>query len=87
MKIFVTGCAGFVGWKTTELLLREGHEITGLDNLNDYYDVTLKQARLAQLKDHERFTFFKVSLEDKEKVLSIFSGRVSNAPSHMVSKM
>ncbi|MBV8307403.1 MAG: NAD-dependent epimerase/dehydratase family protein, partial [Gammaproteobacteria bacterium] len=49
MKILVTGAAGFIGAQTTERLLAAGHEVVGLDNLNDYYDVSLKQARLARL--------------------------------------
>jgi UDP-glucuronate 4-epimerase len=72
MRLLVTGAAGFIGFHLCMKLLEDGHEVAGIDNLNDYYDVTLKQARLAQLKDHERCTFFKVSLEDKENVLSIF---------------
>lgn len=50
MKIFLTGCAGFVGWKTGELLLREGHSVVGLDNLNNYYSPKLKQWRVEQLR-------------------------------------
>src|SRR5690606_39611194 len=51
MKILVTGAAGFVGFHTTKRLLGAGHEVVGIDNLNAYYDVGLKQGRLALLKD------------------------------------
>ncbi|HAN56124.1 MAG TPA: protein CapI, partial [Betaproteobacteria bacterium] len=50
MKILVTGAAGFIGMHTAKRLLQRGDEVVGVDNLNDYYDVNLKQARLAQLQ-------------------------------------
>jgi UDP-glucuronate 4-epimerase len=50
MKILVTGAAGFIGSHVSHLLIGRGHEVVGLDNLNEYYDVTLKQARLARLE-------------------------------------
>ena len=49
MNILLTGAAGFVGWKTAELLCADGHTVVGIDNLNDYYEVSLKQWRLQQL--------------------------------------
>ena len=54
MIILLTGAAGFIGFHAAKRLLSEGHQVIGLDNLNDYYDVTLKQARLAELKKHEK---------------------------------
>ncbi|NDA43998.1 MAG: NAD-dependent epimerase/dehydratase family protein, partial [Gammaproteobacteria bacterium] len=50
MKILVTGAAGFIGFHVSKKLLEDGHEVVGLDNLNDYYDVNLKRARLALLE-------------------------------------
>ncbi|MBC7294511.1 MAG: GDP-mannose 4,6-dehydratase, partial [Thermoleophilia bacterium] len=50
MRLLVTGCAGFIGWKVCEQLLEEGHFVVGVDNLNDAYDTRLKQWRLDQLK-------------------------------------
>ena len=54
-KILVTGAAGFIGFHLCQRLLDQGQMVAGLDNLNDYYDVSLKQARLAQLKDRGKF--------------------------------
>ena len=64
MKILVTGAAGFIGSHTAQQLLARGDEVVGLDNLNDYYDVTLKQARLARLQQQPRFRFVKLDLAD-----------------------
>ncbi len=52
MTVLVTGAAGFIGWKTCEFLLKDGHTVIGIDNLNDYYDVRLKKGRLKQLLNH-----------------------------------
>lgn len=56
MKILVTGSAGFIGHALSLRLLARGDEVVGIDNLNDYYDVALKQARLSQLLDHKNFS-------------------------------
>ncbi|MGB6606107.1 MAG: NAD-dependent epimerase [Steroidobacteraceae bacterium] len=73
MKILLTGAAGFIGFHTAQRLLGRGYEVVGLDNLNDYYDVTLKQARLAQLTGHGSFRFAKLDLADAEAVLELFA--------------
>ena len=59
MKILVTGCAGFIGSHTCERLLKDNYEVIGLDNLDDYYDVSLKHANLNLLKKYEQFTFIR----------------------------
>jgi len=56
MKVLITGTAGFIGNKLAQRLLDRGDEIIGIDNVNDYYDPTLKEARLAKIKDHPAFT-------------------------------
>lgn len=74
MKILLTGCAGFIGWKTADLLLQQGHTVTGVDNMNDYYDVRLKDWRLAQLKSNDSFTFVEGDIESFEFVSQLFQG-------------
>jgi nucleoside-diphosphate-sugar epimerase len=66
MNILVTGCAGFIGWKVSERLLREGHSVIGVDNLNDAYDVRLKEWRLAQFEGHPNFSFHRLDITDRE---------------------
>ena len=73
MKILVTGAAGFIGFHTSGKLLQRGDEVVGLDNLNEYYDVTLKQARLAQLQKQSNFKFAKVDLADDAAMQELFA--------------
>lgn len=72
MKILVTGAAGFIGFHLSQRLLSRGDMVVGLDNLNNYYDVSLKQDRLSQLESQRTFTFAKLDLEDQEGVNSLF---------------
>jgi UDP-glucuronate 4-epimerase len=73
MKVLVTGAAGFIGFYLAKYLLARGDEVVGLDNLNDYYDVSLKQARLKQLTDRAGFTFVKVNLADRSAIEELFA--------------
>ncbi len=68
MKVLVTGAAGFIGFHTAEALLARGDSVVGIDSLNDYYDVRLKQARLARLRDRPGFTFHHADVSDREAV-------------------
>lgn len=72
-KFLITGCAGFIGFHLTARLLSQGCEVVGLDNLNDYYDVSLKESRLRLLEGQPGFSFFKASLEDNQSITEIFS--------------
>lgn len=72
-KILVTGAAGFIGFHLSKLLLQKGVTVIGFDNINDYYDVNLKYARLAILERFENFTFVKGDLADKTAVDNLFS--------------
>ena len=65
MHVLVTGVAGFIGFHVAARLLARGDTVVGLDNINAYYDVRLKEARLAQLRDHDRFTFVTCDLADQ----------------------
>lgn len=71
-KILVTGAAGFIGYSTTERLLARGDEVVGLDNVNDYYDPTLKEARLARLAPNAGFRLVRGELGDREGVERLF---------------
>ncbi|MCB1777051.1 MAG: GDP-mannose 4,6-dehydratase, partial [Candidatus Competibacteraceae bacterium] len=74
MKILVTGSAGFIGSALSRRLLERGDEVVGFDNLNDYYDVNLKQARLARLQAYPGFTEVRASLEDRAALMEAFVG-------------
>jgi UDP-glucuronate 4-epimerase len=76
MKVFVTGCAGFIGYHVTEALLARGDTVVGADNLNDYYDVRLKQARLDRLRQREEFTFQHADISDKAVVGALMAGHL-----------
>ena len=73
MKILVTGAAGFIGSHTTRKLIERGHEVVGLDNLNDYYDVNLKLGRLALLQKLPGFSFVKLDLADRDGMVALFA--------------
>lgn len=68
MIVLVTGCAGFIGWKVTELLLRDGQQVVGIDNLEPAYDVRLKQWRLARLQENQRFTFEQLDIANADSL-------------------
>jgi UDP-glucuronate 4-epimerase len=73
MSILVTGAAGFIGFHTTKTLLDRGDTVIGVDNVNDYYDVTLKEARLAQLQGRNGFSFHRADIADGEAMAAIFA--------------
>lgn len=71
MTILVTGSAGFIGFHVSKALLERGETVIGIDNLNDYYDVTLKESRLEILKSYDNFTFYLADIADKEAIDNI----------------
>ncbi|MFT5718003.1 MAG: UDP-glucuronate 4-epimerase [Oleiphilaceae bacterium] len=73
MRILVTGTAGFIGSTLSIRLLERGDEVIGVDNVNDYYDPALKEARLERLKKYENFTEVRISLEDKAAIDEVFT--------------
>src|SRR5690606_22287999 len=73
MKVLVTGAAGFIGSTASLRLLARGDEVVGLDNLNDYYDVRLKEARLARLTPNARFRFAKLDVADRAGMEALFA--------------
>jgi len=70
--VLLTGAAGFIGYKTAEKLLQKGYKVIGVDNLNDYYDVKLKEYRLKKLSHFKNFTFYKVDIENLDALRIIF---------------
>lgn len=72
MRVLVTGCAGFIGWKVSEFAVRAAHEVIGIDNLNDAYDISLKEWRLSQLRDLPQFRFRRVDVGDRGEVSRLF---------------
>ena len=82
MKVLVTGSAGFIGSALALRLLERGDNVVGLDNLNDYYDVNLKKARLERLRPHRGFTDIRASLEDTSALTETF---VKHRPERVVN--
>ncbi len=72
MKVLITGAAGFIGNNLALRLLDRGDEVIGIDNLNDYYDPTLKEARLARVADNPGFTDVRINLEDRDGIAAVF---------------
>ena len=71
-KILVTGCAGFIGFSTSKVLLQKGYKIYGVDNLNDYYSVELKKDHINKLhKINKNFKFHKIDISDKKKIIKL----------------
>ena len=75
MTVLVTGAAGFIGMHVSKRLLERGETVIGIDNLNDYYDVSLKEARIASLRDYDGFEFCKVDFSDIEALQAALSGK------------
>jgi len=73
MTLLITGCAGFIGARTVQLAINAGHEVVGLDNLNNYYDISLKEHQLKPLCDYPNFRFFELDIENGEAQDRVFA--------------
>ena len=86
MKVLVTGAAGFIGSTLSHRLLARGDTVHGIDNLNAYYDVALKQARLARLQTHKGVTFDKLDIADREAIPKLFDAHKFDAVMHLAAQ-
>jgi UDP-glucuronate 4-epimerase len=86
MKILVTGAAGFIGFHVSQLLCGRGDEVVGIDNLNGYYEVSLKEARLAQLKPLNNFHFIKLDIADRDGLAKLFETEKFDRVVHLAAQ-
>lgn len=86
MKVLVTGCAGFIGMHLCAALIARGDEVIGIDNLNDYYEVSLKEARLAELNKQAGFTFCPLDITEKTKVEELFKAEKFDTVAHLAAQ-
>lgn len=86
MRILLTGAAGFIGMHTTLRLLERGDDVVGVDNLNDYYDVNLKKARLKRLTKYPNFKFHQISVEDRDAVPALFVNEKPQRVIHLAAQ-
>jgi UDP-glucuronate 4-epimerase len=86
LKIPVTGAAGFIGFHTAKQLLERGDTVVGLDNFNDYYDVSLKESRAAVLDDYENFSMVRINLADREAMESLFEKEKFDKVIHLAAQ-
>ncbi len=85
MKYLVTGCAGFIGSAVVERLTTSGHNVVGIDNINDYYDVSLKEARLERIS-HDKFCFIKMDLADRDAIEDLFEKEQFDRVMHLAAQ-
>ncbi|SDF99126.1 UDP-glucuronate 4-epimerase [Onishia taeanensis] len=86
MKLLITGIAGFIGHAVAQRLACQGHDIVGIDNLNDYYDVKLKYARLASLADCKDVRFVELDLSDRERMAQLFGDEKFDRVIHLAAQ-
>jgi UDP-glucuronate 4-epimerase len=86
MKVLVTGAAGFIGFTTSKQLLERGDTVVGLDNFNDYYDVSLKEARAAILAGYDNFKMARIDLADRDSMEKLFAGEQFDKVVHLAAQ-
>jgi UDP-glucuronate 4-epimerase len=86
VKVLVTGAAGFIGMHVCERLLARGDQVVGIDNLNDYYDVSLKEARLARLTPSKNFSFLKLDIADRPGIAALFEREKPQRVAHLAAQ-
>ncbi len=86
MKVLVTGAAGFIGYHTAKALLDRGNVVVGIDNLNSYYDLSLKEARLGELEGRNGFLFTKMDIADRERVADLFAAEEFDRVVHLAAQ-
>jgi UDP-glucuronate 4-epimerase len=86
LKVLVTGAAGFIGFHVSRYLLERGDQVVGVDNLNDYYDVSLKEARLQQLFKYSSFRFMKVDISERTDISSLFVAEAFDKVVHLAAQ-
>ena len=85
-KVLVTGVAGFIGFHLAKRLLKDGCQVIGIDNMNPYYEVTLKEARLEELKNESTFSFYKLDLSDRKQLGDVFDGSEFDVVANMAAQ-
>lgn len=86
MKVLITGVAGFIGFHVARALLERGEEVIGIDNLNDYYEVALKQARLKELEPYGQFRFIRMDIADRDEMAALFAQEKPQRVVHLAAQ-
>jgi len=86
MKVLVTGAAGFIGFHVSQYLCNRGDDVVGIDNLNDYYEVSLKEARLSQLEPITNFRFIKLDIADRDGIAELFETEAFDRVVHLAAQ-
>ena len=86
MKVLLTGAAGFIGMHCIERLLARGDTVVGVDNMNDYYEVSLKEARLARIAGHTNYSTHQISVEDREAMAALFAAERPDRVIHLAAQ-
>ena len=84
--VLITGCAGFIGMHCTKRLLEQGVPVVGIDNLNNYYDVALKHARLDELRPHANFRFVELDVADRQGMADLFTEVTPSKVLHLAAQ-